>query len=76
MDRKRGRAYRAIKGGKLPVKKFKKTEITTPKAIKRRLKIAEAINVNELAKRMGIKVRGSDEKINCPGVDGDFEPIH
>jgi len=52
---KEARAYRAGKGGKLPVKKFKKTEITTPKAIKRRVKISEAINVGELAKRMGIK---------------------
>jgi len=52
---KEARAYRPGKGGKLPVKKFKKTEITTPKAIKRRLKISEAINVGELAKRMGIK---------------------
>jgi translation initiation factor IF-2 len=52
---KEARAFKAGKGGKLPVKKFKKTEITTPKAIKRRLKIAEAINVGELAKRMGIK---------------------
>jgi translation initiation factor IF-2 len=52
---KEARAYRAGKGGKLPVKKFKKTEITTPKAIKRRLKVSEAINVGELAKRMGIK---------------------
>ncbi len=52
---KEARAYRAGKGGKLPVKKYKKTEITTPKAIKRRLKISEIINVGELAKRMGIK---------------------
>ena len=52
---KEARAYRAGKGGKLPVKKFKKTEITTPKAIKRRLKVSEVINVSELAKRMGIK---------------------
>jgi translation initiation factor IF-2 len=52
---KEARAYRTGKGGKLPVKKFKKTEITTPKAIKRRLKVSETINVAELAKRMGIK---------------------
>ena len=52
---KEARAYRTGKGGKIPVRKFKKTEITTPKAIKRRLKISEAINVGELAKRMGIK---------------------
>jgi len=33
----------------------KKTEITTPKAIKRIIKISESITVGELAKRMGIK---------------------
>jgi translation initiation factor IF-2 len=33
----------------------KKTEITTPKAIKRIIKITETISVGELAKRMGIK---------------------
>ncbi len=33
----------------------KKTEITTPKAIKRIIKITESITVGELAKRMGIK---------------------
>ena len=33
----------------------KKTEITTPKAIKRVIKISEFITVSEMAKRMGIK---------------------
>ena len=42
------------KGGQ-PAKKGKKTEVTTPKAIKRRIKVGETINVAELAKRMGIK---------------------
>ena len=35
--------------------KMKKTEITTPKAIKRRIRVDEAISVGELAKRMGAK---------------------
>ncbi|MHB8090155.1 MAG: translation initiation factor IF-2 [Syntrophales bacterium] len=35
--------------------KMKKTLITTPKAIKRRIHVDEAISVGELAKRMGIK---------------------
>jgi translation initiation factor IF-2 len=39
--------YRAPEG--------KKTEITTPKAIKRIIKISETITVGELAKRMGTK---------------------
>jgi translation initiation factor IF-2 len=34
---------------------MKKTEITVPKAIKRRIRVAEAIAVGELAKKMGIK---------------------
>jgi len=36
--------------------KMKKTEITVPKAIKRRIKVGETITVGELAKRMGVKV--------------------
>ncbi|MFZ3103895.1 MAG: translation initiation factor IF-2 [Smithella sp.] len=36
--------------------KMKKTEITVPKAIKRRIKIGETIAVGDLAKRMGVKV--------------------
>ncbi len=37
------------------VSEGKKTEITTPKAIKRIIKISETISVGELAKRMGTK---------------------
>ena len=40
---------------KATVPKMKKTEITVPKAIKRRIRVAEAIAVGELAKKMGIK---------------------
>jgi len=40
---------------KLDKKKFKQTEITVPKAIKRRIKVPNVISVAELAKRMGIK---------------------
>jgi translation initiation factor IF-2 len=53
-----GRVFKAMRAGKLTAKKFKKTEITTPKAIKRRVKVADTIQVGELAKRMGVK--GSD----------------
>lgn len=35
--------------------KMKKTEITVPKAIKRRIKVGEAIRVGDLAKKMGVK---------------------
>ncbi len=65
---KEARAYRTGKGGKLPVKKFKKTEITTPKAIKRRLKVSDAINVAELAKRMGIKAGDLIKKMIALGL--------
>jgi translation initiation factor IF-2 len=49
---------RAAKGKKREKEKVllgKKTEITTPKAIKRIIKITESITVGELAKRMGAK---------------------
>src|SRR6185369_16142864 len=60
---KRERIFEPGKGGKGKKKQHrverapegKKTEITTPKAIKRIIKITETITVGELAKRMGIK---------------------
>ena len=50
-----GRPGKGMRSGKSAAKKYKKTEITTPKASKRRLKISEAITVGELAKRLGVK---------------------
>lgn len=54
-----------IEGEERPVKwrvekkpvvvKMQKPQITVPKAIKRRVKVGEAISVGELAKRMGVK---------------------
>lgn len=43
------------RGKEKVVSNNKSTEITTPKAIKRIIKISETISVGELAKRMGIK---------------------
>ncbi|OPY12067.1 MAG: Translation initiation factor IF-2 [Syntrophus sp. PtaB.Bin001] len=40
---------------KATVVKMKKTEITVPKAIKRRIRIGETITVGDLAKKMGVK---------------------
>jgi len=56
-DRKQGFEARSrLKTkGKLDKKKLKQTEITVPKAIKRRIKVPDAISVAELARRMGIK---------------------
>ncbi|HDQ04492.1 MAG TPA: translation initiation factor IF-2 [Deltaproteobacteria bacterium] len=48
--------------------KMKKTEITTPKAIKRRLKIGETISVSDLAKRMGVKASEVINKLIAMGV--------
>jgi translation initiation factor IF-2 len=48
--------------------KMKKTEITTPKAIKRRIRVAEAISVGELAKRMGVKASEAISKLIAMGV--------
>jgi translation initiation factor IF-2 len=46
-----------MRGRKQPKKKkgVRQTEITTPKAIKRKLKLPDDIQVGELAKRMGVK---------------------
>jgi translation initiation factor IF-2 len=49
-----GRA-REKKKDKLDKKKFKQTEITVPRAIKRRIKVPDVISIAELAKRMGVK---------------------
>jgi translation initiation factor IF-2 len=48
------RSVRGRKRGAAP-KRPQKTAVTQPKAIKRRIKVAEAITVGELAKRMGVK---------------------
>ncbi len=48
----RGRVKKKDRLGK---KKFKQTEITVPKAIKRRIKVPDVISLAELAKRMGVK---------------------
>ncbi|CAO0820113.1 translation initiation factor IF-2 [Desulfarculales bacterium] len=43
------------RGGRGAVRRPKKTELTTPKAIKRRVRVGEAITVGKLAKCMGVK---------------------
>ena len=63
---KRGRKGR--KGGKAKQEKGLQTQITTPKAIKRRIKIDDAIILAELAKRMGIKANEMIAKLMSLGV--------
>ena len=48
--------------------KMKKTQITTPKAIKRRIRVDEAISVGELAKRMGVKASDVINKLIALGL--------
>jgi translation initiation factor IF-2 len=66
------RAIRSRKGrrhrkGKVAIK-GEKTLITTPKAIKRRIKIDEAIVVSDLAKRMGVKAAEVIRQLMALGV--------
>ena len=63
---KRGRKGR--KGGKVKQEKGLQTQITTPKAIKRRIKIDDTIILAELAKRMGIKANEMIAKLMSLGV--------
>lgn len=57
------------KGGKVAaVPGAKKTEITVPKAIKRVIKITDAIQVGELAKRMGVKAGEVIKKLFGLGI--------
>ncbi|MCP3875034.1 MAG: translation initiation factor IF-2 [Desulfobacteraceae bacterium] len=63
--KKRGRGRKDVRARK---GNFQKTQITTPKAIKRRIKIDEAIELSELAKRMGIKANEMIAKLMTLGV--------
>jgi len=63
----KGRKGRRVRRGKVAVK-GEATLITTPKAIKRRIKIDEAIIVSDLAKRMGIKAGEVIKRLMALGV--------
>jgi len=65
---KYGRKQSKRKGSKARKGDFQKTEITTPKAIKRRIKIDETIELSELAKRMGIKANEMIQKLMKQGI--------
>jgi len=64
----RGKSRKSKGGQKKPVQKAQKTQITTPKAIKRRIKIYDAIILADLAKRMGIKASDLIKKLIEMGV--------
>lgn len=48
--------------------RMKKTEITTPKAIKKRVKVGDAIKVGDLAKKMGVKANEVIAKLISLGM--------
>ncbi len=65
-DRTRGR--KARRGAKVKAPVGEKTQITTPKAIKRRIKIDDTVVLSNLAKRMGIKAGEMIQKLMAMGV--------
>ncbi|MEW6670402.1 MAG: translation initiation factor IF-2 [Thermodesulfobacteriota bacterium] len=62
------RLRKGRKGVKAKPVKGQKTQITTPKAIKRRIKIDDAIVLSDLAKRMGVKANEMIAKLMTLGV--------
>jgi translation initiation factor IF-2 len=57
-------------------KSFKQTEITTPKAIKRRIRVPEQVTVGDLAKAMGVKASGVIRTVMSQGVMANInQPI-
>lgn len=64
----RGRIRKGRKGAKVKPVSGLKTQITTPKAIKRRIKIDDTIVLSDLSKRMGIKAGEMIQKLMSMGV--------
>jgi len=64
----RARGKKGKKGAKAKQTIGEKTQITTPKAIKRRVKIDDTIILSDLAKRMGIKANEMIQKLMMLGV--------
>lgn len=65
-DRRRGKLPRKKRA--LPGKEQKKTEITTPRASKRVVRISEVITVGDLAKAMGVKAGEVIKKLMDSGM--------
>ena len=62
------RGMKGRKAARAVAKEGKKTELTIPKAVKRRIKLDEAITVTNLAKRMGVKASEIIRKLMELGV--------
>ncbi len=71
-----GRSHGRRKGMKKAIKKVSKSELTVPKAIKRRVKVGESITVGELAKRMGIKSSEVIKQLLSHGGHGQHQLSH
>ena len=67
-EQERRRAKLPRKKRALPGKELKKTEITTPRASKRVVRISEVISVGELAKAMGVKAGEVIKKLMDSGI--------
>ncbi len=67
-DGSRIKGRKGRKGAKSKIATGQKTQITTPKAIKRRIKIDDTIILSDLAKRMGIKANEMISKLMSLGV--------
>jgi translation initiation factor IF-2 len=67
-DQERRRAKLPRKKKALPGKEQKKTEITTPRASKRVVRISEVVTVGELAKAMGVKAGEIIRKLMDSGM--------
>jgi translation initiation factor IF-2 len=67
-DQERRRARLPRKKKALPGKEQKKTEITTPRASKRVVRISEVVTVGELAKAMGVKAGEIIKKLMDSGM--------
>ena len=67
-DDEKSSKWKEAKKAAAPVIKMKKTEITTPKAIKRRIKVSESIRVGDLAKKLGIKATEIINKLIMLGI--------
>ncbi len=74
----RGKKYKGKRGGKksrdVP-RKLKQTEITTPKAIKRRIKVQETVTVTDLAKAMGTKATELLKRLMKLGVMANINQL-
>lgn len=74
----RGKKHKGKRGGKrsrdVP-RKLKQTEITMPKAIKRRIKVQETVTVTDLAKAMGTKATELLKRLMKLGVMANINQL-